>query len=44
MGVMSGLIMIGLCPFNDTFDIIGAIVVIVGVALIVKKHYFDIDF
>ena len=44
MAVTSTILMIGLCPFNDAFDIVGAVLAIVGVIVILKKHCFDVDF
>lgn len=44
MGVMSGLLMIGTCDFSSTLDHIGIVVILVGVALIIKKQYLDVQY
>lgn len=44
MGVISGLLMICLSHFDDIWDYIGTAVILVGVALIIKKQYIDVDF
>lgn len=44
MGVMSGLLMIGTCDFSTTLDYIGIVVILVGVALIIKKQYLDVQY
>lgn len=42
MGVMSGIIMIGSTIYDSTWDYVGAVVILVGVGLLIKKQYIDI--
>lgn len=42
MGVMSGVVMIGTSVFDSTIDYVGAVVILVGVALLVKKQFLDV--
>jgi len=44
MAVMSGLIMMGTSSYYRTIDFIGAGVILVGVAFVVKKEYLDVEF
>jgi len=44
MGVMSGLLMISLSNFDDILDFIGTVVILVGIVLIVKKQFIDVDY
>jgi hypothetical protein len=43
MGVISGLLMIGTSDFSSSLDYIGTIIILVGVVLIIKKQYIDIQ-
>ena len=42
MGILSGLLMIGTSSFDVTHEYIGAIVILVGVVLLIKKQYIDL--
>ena len=44
MGVFSGLMMIGTSHFTQTIDFIGAIVILVGIVLLIKKKYVDLEY
>jgi hypothetical protein len=44
MGVMSGIMMIGTSHFSYTLDYLGSIIILVGVALIIKKQYIDVQY
>ena len=42
MGVISGILMIGTSAFLNMWDGIGCALIVVGIALMVKKEYFDL--
>lgn len=44
MGVMSGILMIGTSNFKSTLDYLGSIIIIVGIGLIIKKQYIDVQY
>lgn len=44
MGVMSGLMMIGTSNFGSAIDWIGAVIIIFGVVLLLKKEYNDVQY
>lgn len=41
MAVLSGIVMLGTSAYINNLDIIAAILVIGGVAMLIKKEYFD---
>lgn len=44
MGVMCGIIMLGTSTYLGVLDYIGAILILVGVALVIKKSFLDLDY
>ena len=44
MGVMCGIMMIGTSTYMGTLDFVGAIVILVGIALVIKKEYLDLEY
>lgn len=44
MAVMSGIIMVGTSSYMRMIDFIGAGTIFVGVALVIKKEYLDVEF
>ena len=44
MGVLSGLIMIGTSSFGKFIDWVGAILIVGGVGLLVKKQHIDVHY
>lgn len=42
MGVFCGLMMIGTSSFGQTIDFIGAILILLGIVLMLKKKYIDL--
>jgi hypothetical protein len=44
MGVMSGIMMVGTSSYLGTFDFIGAAIILVGIALVIKKEYLDLEY
>lgn len=44
MGVMSGLVMIGTSAFGKYIDWVGAVLILVGVTILVKKQYLDVHY
>jgi hypothetical protein len=41
MAVLSGVVMLGTSAYINTLDIVAAILVIGGIAMLIKKEYFD---
>ena len=44
MGVTSGLIMMGTSQYGQFIDWVGAVLIIAGVAMLVKKQYIDVHY
>lgn len=44
MGTLSGLLMISTCSFLTGWDIVGCILVVVGIILLIKKEYIDLQY
>ena len=44
MGVTSGIMMIGTSGFGQMIDWVGAVLIVVGVAMLLKKQYVDIQY
>lgn len=44
MAVMSGIIMMGTSTYMRMIDFVGAGIIFVGVALVIKKEYLDVEF
>lgn len=44
MAVMSGIMMIGTSSYVGTLDFVGAVVIVVGIALVIKREYLDLEY
>ena len=44
MGVLSGIVMLGTATYHHTHDWIGAVLIVLGIILLLKKEFIDEDF
>ena len=44
MSVASGIVMIGTSAYLNNLDLVGAVLILGGIVMLVKKEYFDVDY
>lgn len=44
MGVLSGLLIVGTSSYINGIDYIGFVLVILGIGMLLKKEFFDVEF
>lgn len=44
MGILSGILMVGTSHFHNNIDFIGALLILFGCGLLIKKQFIDLQY